>query len=144
MMSVKGHQVDKNSTYRNGLMPLLLLLPPLSRSIQLHPHPLLVFPLLFQMFVLLPQHTLTILPPLVRDILVVRDDRRRVRSERGEEFLGVPGLLDCALEVFQGTLRGLDGEEHFGRFLLDHGDVVEDGLVGRLDVEGLVSKEQQS
>lgn len=123
-------------------MPLLLLLPPLPRSIQLHLHPLLILPLLFQMLILLPQHTLTILPPLVRDILVVRDDRRRVRSERGEEFLRVAGLLDCALEVFERAFCGLDGEEHFGRFLLDHGDVVEDGLVGRLDVEGLVSEEQ--
>jgi hypothetical protein len=38
-------------------------------------------------------------------------------------------LVDDALEIFQGSFGCRNGEEHFSRLLLDHGDIVQSDFV---------------
>lgn len=45
--------------------------------------------------------------------------------------------IDNLLQIFQSTLRNVNRKEQFCRFLLDHGNVVQDGFVAGMDVQSL-------
>ena len=54
-----------------------------------------------------------------------------------EILLGMGCLSDDSLKIFQCTLGWAGAEHHLGRFLLNHGNIIDGSFIIRLEVQGL-------
>ena len=45
--------------------------------------------------------------------------------------------IDGLLEIFESTLGDIDGKKKFSKLLLNHSNVVNDGFIVRMNVQGL-------